>query len=65
MSFLPLDLSDTDSIDKVMSHVDYTMQYGEDEEPKEVETISLHHNIRLPFSLQPKDMDEGDFVDME
>ena len=34
-----------------MSHVDYTMQYGEDEEPKEVETISLHHNIRLPFFI--------------
>jgi len=48
VSFLPLDLSDTDSIDKVMSHVDYTMQYGEDEEPKE-----------------PKDMDKGDFAEME
>ena len=65
MSFLPLDLSDTDSIDKVISHVDYTMQYGEDEEPKEVEGLSLYHDVCLPFSLQPRNMDEGDFVDME
>lgn len=48
-----------------MSHVDYTMQYGEDEEPKEVEVLSLCPGIHLPFHLQPKDMDEGDFVDME
>jgi len=60
-----LDLSDTDSIDKVISHVDYTMQYGEDEEPKEVEVFSLYYDIRLAFPLQPKDMDKGDFVDME
>lgn len=36
MSFLPLDLSSTDSLNSVISHIDYTMQYGEDEEPKEV-----------------------------
>jgi len=60
-----LDLSDTDSIEKVISHVDYTMQYGEDEEPKEVEVLSLYPDIHLPFYLQPKDMDQGDFVDME
>ena len=41
------------------------MQYGEDEEPKEVGVLSLFLDIYLPFSLQPKDMDEGDFVDME
>ncbi|KAG9056540.1 ATP binding protein [Serendipita sp. 407] len=35
VSFLPLDLTVTDSIERVMSHIDYTMQYGEDEEPKE------------------------------
>lgn len=35
VSFLPLDLTDTDSIETVVSHIDYTMQYGEDEEPKE------------------------------
>ncbi|PVG04143.1 hypothetical protein CPB86DRAFT_693646 [Serendipita vermifera] len=35
VSFLPLDLTTTDSIERVMSHIDYTMQYGEDEEPKE------------------------------
>ncbi|RDB15117.1 GPN-loop GTPase 3 [Hypsizygus marmoreus] len=35
VSFLPLDLTDPDSLETVISHVDYTMQYGEDEEPKE------------------------------
>ncbi|KAH6914980.1 ATP-binding protein Fet5 [Coprinopsis sp. MPI-PUGE-AT-0042] len=35
VSFLPLDLTNTDSIETVISHIDYTMQYGEDEEPKE------------------------------
>jgi len=35
VSFLPLDLSNTDSLETVVSHIDYTMQYGEDEEPKE------------------------------
>ncbi|KIY51576.1 hypothetical protein FISHEDRAFT_36715 [Fistulina hepatica ATCC 64428] len=35
VSFLPLDLTSPDSIETVVSHIDYTMQYGEDEEPKE------------------------------
>ncbi|KAF9462573.1 GPN-loop GTPase [Collybia nuda] len=35
VSFLPLNLSDPDSLETVVSHIDYTMQYGEDEEPKE------------------------------
>jgi len=48
VSFLPLDLTSTESIETVLSHIDYTMQYGEDEEPKE-----------------PKDLDGGDFEDME
>lgn len=36
VSFLPLNLTDPDSIEYVISHIDFTMQYGEDEEPKEV-----------------------------
>ena len=36
VSFLPLDLTSEDSLETVVSHIDYTMQYGEDEEPKEV-----------------------------
>jgi len=36
VSFLPLDLTNPDSLETVISHIDYTMQYGEDEEPKEV-----------------------------
>lgn len=35
VSFLPLDLTNPDSIESVLSHIDYTMQYGEDEEPRE------------------------------
>jgi hypothetical protein len=35
VSFLPLDLSNPDSLETVISHIDYTMQYGEDEEPRE------------------------------
>ncbi|KAJ7095317.1 GPN-loop GTPase [Mycena belliarum] len=35
VSFLPLDLTSPDSLETVISHIDYTMQYGEDEEPKE------------------------------
>ncbi|KAG7449291.1 uncharacterized protein BT62DRAFT_964366 [Guyanagaster necrorhizus] len=35
VSFLPLDLTSSDSLETVVSHIDYTMQYGEDEEPKE------------------------------
>ena len=36
VSFLPLNLASTDSLETVISHIDYAMQYGEDEEPKEV-----------------------------
>ncbi|KAL4075920.1 GPN-loop GTPase [Scleroderma yunnanense] len=35
VSFLPLDLTSTESLEVVVSHIDFTMQYGEDEEPKE------------------------------
>ncbi|KAA1466186.1 ATP-binding protein Fet5 [Dentipellis sp. KUC8613] len=48
VSFLPLDLTNPDSIETVLSNIDFTMQYGEDEEPKE-----------------PRDLDEGDFADLE
>ncbi|OCB87496.1 hypothetical protein A7U60_g5401 [Sanghuangporus baumii] len=35
VSFLPLDLTSEESLETIVSHVDYVMQYGEDEEPKE------------------------------
>jgi len=35
VSFLPLDLTQPDSIETVLSNIDHAMQYGEDEEPKE------------------------------
>lgn len=39
VSFLPLDLTSTESLETIVSHVDFIMQYGEDEEPKEVRAI--------------------------
>ena len=54
VSFLPLDLSLTESLETVVSHIDYVMQYGEDEEPKEVRgmfkvlLISLTHFSSAP-----------------
>lgn len=68
VSFLPLDLTDTDSLETVVSHIDYTMQYGEDEEPKEVlvTAISCCHDMANLLSYnQPHDMDDGDFQDLE
>jgi len=35
VQFLPLDVTDEDSLELVLSHIDNTLQYGEVEEPKE------------------------------
>ena len=35
INFHPLDLTSEDSIGTLLSHIDNSMQYGEDEEPKE------------------------------
>ncbi|KCV68494.1 hypothetical protein, variant [Fonticula alba] len=35
VSFLPLDITDEDSIELVLSHADHAIQYGEDLEPRE------------------------------
>jgi GPN-loop GTPase len=53
VSFLPLDLTSEDSLETVVSHIDYTMQYGEDEEPKEVCGIddSTEHRSNTFYSL--------------
>lgn len=63
MSFLPLDLTSTESLETVVSHIDFTMQYGEDEEPKEVRPACAAYSELTPY--QPHDLDEGDFADME
>ena len=67
VSFLPLDLTNPDSLEVVISHIDYTMQYGEDEEPKEVSDLrdSLQGQLLLISHSQPRDLDEGDFAGME
>jgi hypothetical protein len=56
VSFLPLDLTDPGSIELVISHIDFTMQYGEDEEPKEVSdscTFPLNYGSD-PFCPAPR-----------
>ncbi|KAH9824768.1 GPN-loop GTPase [Melampsora americana] len=35
VSFLPLDVTDEESLGTILSHIDNSMQYGEHEEPKE------------------------------
>ena len=35
VNFLPLDITDEDSVGLILSHVDNAIQYGEDTEPKE------------------------------
>ena len=59
-----MDLTSEDSLENVLSHIDFTMQYGEDEEPKEV-SASLSSVVPLLMRLKPVDMDEGDFPDMD
>ncbi|KAK4049479.1 hypothetical protein OIO90_005430 [Microbotryomycetes sp. JL221] len=39
VQFLPLDVTDEDSIGVVLSHIDNAIQYGEHEEPKEPEDL--------------------------
>lgn len=55
MTFLPLDLTNPNSIQNVLSHIDHAMQYGEDEEPKEV-GASL---VRSPFPATLPGLMEG------
>ena len=45
VSFLPLNLSSTDSLDTVVSHIDFVMQYGEDEEPREVSQVMYGSSV--------------------
>ncbi|CAO3648335.1 unnamed protein product [Mucor hiemalis] len=37
--FIPLNITDEDSVEYVLSHVDNSMQYGEDLEPKEPDDV--------------------------
>jgi hypothetical protein len=37
VAFLPLNITDEDSITAILSHVDNAIQFGEDQEPKEPE----------------------------
>jgi len=68
VSFIPLDLTSTDSLENAISHIDYTMQYGEDEEPREVCCPVLQcvqGALLISSHSQPRDLDEGDFPSME
>eukprot|EP00823_Brevimastigomonas_motovehiculus_P009276 TRINITY_DN8945_c0_g1_i1.p1 TRINITY_DN8945_c0_g1~~TRINITY_DN8945_c0_g1_i1.p1 ORF type:complete len:291 (-),score=45.23 TRINITY_DN8945_c0_g1_i1:152-1024(-) len=44
VSFLPLDISDEESIDLVLQHVDHSIQFGEDLEPQEPKDEDEHSN---------------------
>jgi hypothetical protein len=69
VSFLPLDITDDESIGSILSHIDHAIQYGEHEEPKEPQWAPL----ALWFFFLPQtdrilnddnhnsDMDGGDF----
>jgi hypothetical protein len=35
VQFLPLDVTDENSLETVLSHIDNALQYGESEEPRE------------------------------
>jgi hypothetical protein len=40
--FIPLNITDEDSVEYVLSHVDNSMQYGEDLEPKVLFKFDMH-----------------------
>ncbi len=42
VKFLPLDISDEDSINDVLLQIDLAIQYGEDLEPKEPQVCITH-----------------------
>lgn len=62
VSFLPLDVTDEDSVNTVLSHVDNMMQYGEDEEPKVPKDMD---EGELSALVQPtqNELTPGDFDD--
>lgn len=41
INFHPLDLTSEESIGDLLSHIDHSMQYGEDEEPKEPKDMDM------------------------
>lgn len=51
VQFLPLDVTDEDSVGVVLSHLDNAIQYGEHEEPKEPADVRLSLVlVALPFA---------------
>lgn len=47
--FIPLNITDEDSVEYVLSHVDDSMQYGEDLEPKVTHYSLIYLHIDNPF----------------
>merc|ERR1712072_1468496 len=41
VQFIPLDVTDEDSVGYVLSHIDNAIQYGESEEPKEPKDLEM------------------------
>jgi len=53
VSFYPLDLTDEDSIDVLLQHIDHAIQYGEDGEPREPQDeqeVELNEHGHLSLS---------------
>jgi hypothetical protein len=68
VGFIPMDLSNEDSLDVVLQHVDHAMQYGEDLEPKGTVPylvgvcvcFSLPHPHPYPCAIEPRGEDDGE-----
>jgi hypothetical protein len=72
VSFLPLDITQEDSVNAILSHIDNGMQYGEDEEPRAPDDLDQGEppqvydtkscpSTHLPFSRYLT----GDFAEMD
>ena len=41
MRFLPLDITDEESVNDILMQIDMSLQYGEDQEPREPKVLLL------------------------
>lgn len=48
VSFIPLNITDEDSVAVTLQHIDHAMQYGEDVEPKEVRDDDMNESGGSP-----------------
>lgn len=53
VKFVPLDVSDEDSIGHVLAHIDHAIQYGEDLEPHVRQPCVLPHRVCPHVDMRP------------